>query len=238
MNLIVFYVMGSLATVTMLLPFLAGWGRRTELSRAQHLFLLYVSIEFVLQLGSFVLGRLALNNHWLAYLVTPVETAVILATFSLWQIDEGMRRALRIAAPLMLLFWVPPLLRWEPSTSFSIGIDSIQAILCLAAAAYTVVRRSMDTAEQAQTQDWFLIGAGVMLSFATFALMGPLSSYLVKRSVETAYAVLSVQAGAQLLANVLYYHGMRCPLNPQRSGLSIFPPSWWGRFSWSRSGPR
>ena len=238
MNLTVFYAMASLATLTMLLPLLAGWGRRAELSHAQHLFLLYVSFEFALQLTNFALGRLSLNNHWLAYLVTPVETAVILGTFSLWQIDEGMRKALRIAAPLMLLFWVPPLLNWEPRTGFSIGIDSIQAILCLAAAAYTVVRRSMDTTEQAQAQEWFLIGAGVMLLFAASALMGPLSNYLMTRSVETAIAVLSVQAGVQVLANVLFYYAMRCPLNPQRSGHSTWPPSWWGRFSWSRSGPR
>lgn len=238
MNLTVFYIMASLATLTMLLPIFVGWGRRAELSSAQHLFLLYLSFEFGLQLTNFALGRFSLNNHWLSYLVTPVETAVILASLSLWQIDEGMRRLLRIAAPLMLLFWVPPLLKWEPSTGFSIGIDSIQAILCLAAAAYTVVRRSMDTSEQAQTQEWFSIGAGVMLFFATYALMGPLSNYLMTRSVETAIAVLSVQAGVQVLANVLYYDGMRCPRNPQRSGLSTWPPSWWGRFSWSRSGPR
>jgi hypothetical protein len=119
---------------------------------------------------------------------------------------------------------------------FSIGIDSIQAILCLALAAYTVVRRSFDYNGPGLDQAWFWIGSGVMLYFATFALMNPLNSYFIKHSPATAFAVLTVRGGFQVFANVLYYRGMRCPPSRQSFGPSSSSPRPWLPFSWSRSG--
>jgi hypothetical protein len=117
---------------------------------------------------------------------------------------------------------------------FSIGTDSVQAIICLASAAYTVVRRSLDFHGPGLDRPWFWIGTGVMLYFATFALMSPLISYLLKTSPETAVAVLTVRGGFQVVANLLYYYGMRCPQSRQNSGPSTSPPPPWPSFSWSR----
>jgi hypothetical protein len=236
--LIVAYIANSLASLTILLPIGIGLRRRSELTSGQRWFMGYLALEFVTEAITFTLGRLHLNTHPVAYFLIPLESMVLMESFSRWQIDAGMRKALRIAALLMPLFWVPPLLGWEPRDNFSIGVESVQAICCLAAAAYTVVRRSMETTEQAQTQDWFMIGVGVMLYFTTFATMVPLAGYLLSVSLDTAVALFVVRSSAQVLSNAFYSHGMRCPLNPQHFGPSSSPPSSWGRFSWSRSGPR
>jgi hypothetical protein len=231
----VFWVLSVLATLSLLLPILAARRRWPELSRAQRAFLAYLVLELVTELICFVLGREGRNNHWVTYALIPVETALLVATFARWQIDRTMRRLLWVAAPAMLLFWIPPLAGWENVTGFSLEIDSIQGIICLAIAAYTVVRRALDTTTDVVLHDWFFIGSGVMLYFATYALMDPLNRYLMAVSPDTILAVLTVRAGAQILANVLYYQGMRCPVNPQSSGRSSLPQPPWSLSSWSRS---
>jgi len=232
------YSFASLATLTLLLPMVAGARRLPFLSPARRLVLLFLALEFVNEDICFILGRLGRNNQWVPYTAVPIETALILAAFSRWQLDRGMERTLRAAAPLMLVFWLPPLLGWERPTEFSLGIESVQAILCVAIAAYTVVRRAMDLLGQPQEQDWFLIGTGVMLYFATFALMDPLNRYLMRHSPPTAIAVLTVRAGAQIVANILYYHGMRCPISQRNSGHSSLVPPLSSPSSWWRSGRR
>jgi hypothetical protein len=225
------WVFASLATLTLLLPLWQTrryWGRRSE---AQKLFAGYLLLEFLTEVGCFVLGRLRENNLWVTHLMVPIETGLILLAFSHWQVDRRIGLVLRRGAPLMLLFWVPPIIGWEPMNGFSIGTDSIQAILCVAVAAYTVVRLSLDTSGPSVEYDWFWIGCGVMLYFATYALISPLESYLTAHSPATAIAALSVRGGFQVIANALYYLGMRCPPSRQNSGPSTSPQRAWSPFS-------
>ena len=233
-----FFVFASLSTLTLLLPLWQSRVRWGALSEAQKLFAGYIALEFVISVGCFVLGRMGRPNLWVSHLVIPIETMLIVLAFSAWQVDRRVGLVLRRGAALMLLFWLPPLAGWEPLDAFSIGTDSLQAILCLAVAAYTVVRRYLDLHGPAVEHPWFWIGAGVMLYFATFALMSPLNNYLMKHSPETAIAVLTVRGGFQVFANVLYYYGMRCPPSRQNSGLSTSPPRPWLPFWWSRSARR
>jgi hypothetical protein len=229
------YIFFALATLTLLLPIVAGGLGWADLSRPQRVFLAYVVLELVIEAVAFVLGRLGRNNLWIGYSFVPVESALIVAAFALWQVDQGTRAALQIVAPAMLLFWLPPLLGWEDVTGFSFGVDVLQGIICLIVAAYTVVRRAQGSTSDIQRNDWFYIGSGVMLYFATYALIDPLNRYLLKVSPDTVFAVLTVRAGFQILANVLYYHGMRCRLSPQSSGRSSLPRPPWSPSSWSRS---
>jgi hypothetical protein len=134
----------------------------------------------------------------------------------------------------MLLFWLPPLFGWEPLQDFSIAVDSVQAVMCVAVAAYTLVRRFLEADRPGVAHDWFWISAGVMLYFATYALINPLSNYLMKHSPSTAGAVFLVRAGVQFVANVLYYIGIRCPPSQPNFGPSISPPPSWSPFSSSR----
>jgi len=229
------YFFASLSTLTLLLPLWQSGQRWAERSSAQRLFTGYLALEFVASVTAFVLGRLGHSNLWLSHLVVPIETLLIVLAFSAWQVDRRMGLVLHRGAPLMLLFWLPKVVGWEPLDDFSIGSDSVQGIICVAVAAYTVVRRSFDDQGFSVERDWFWIGIGVMLYFATYALISPLSNYLVKHAPATAIAVLTVRAGFQVVANVLYYYGMRCPPSRQSFGPSTSPPPRWPPFSWSRS---
>jgi hypothetical protein len=230
------YLFSALSILTLLLPLLQSRRLWPSLSRAQKLFSEYLGLELVLGLGLFALGRSGHSNLWLSHLIVPIETLLIVLAFAAWQVDRRMQLVLQRGAPLMLLFWVPTLVGWEPLDDFSIGTDSIQGIICVAVAAYTVVRRSFDDGGPGFQQDWFWIGGGVMLYFATYSLISPLNNYLMKYSPETALAVVAVRGGFQVLANVLYYYGMRCQSSPQSFGPSTSPPRAWSPFSWSRLG--
>ncbi|MBP6671113.1 MAG: hypothetical protein KA180_16780 [Gemmatimonadales bacterium] len=227
----IFYVFASLATLSLLLPIGAGLAGRTKLDTARLWFLGYLLLELLLETVSFVLGRFRINNHLVAHLGVPLETALILLAFAAWQVDAGARRLFSALVPLSGCFWVPLLLGWEAPNQFSIGLESLQAVLCLAAATYTVVRRAIASTGLPQEEAWYWIGGGVMLYTGTWALMNPLNHYLVERAPEVAVAVLTVRAGAQVGANLLYFRGMRCPTSPSSSGFSTPPQPRWRAFS-------
>jgi hypothetical protein len=230
----VFFLTASLATLSLLLPlWRAGSGWR-DLSEGQRIFAAYLVLELLVSVAGFVLGRLGIRNLWLSDVVVPVETALIVRAFGAWQVDHRLQVILRRCAPLMLLFWLPPLFGWETRGDFSIAVDSVQGIVCVAVAAYTVVRRFLEAAGPSADRDWFWIGAGVMLYFATYALINPLSNYLIKYSTQTVLAVFAVRGGMQVVANILYYLGMRCQPSRQNFGPSISPPPSWSPFSSSR----
>jgi hypothetical protein len=229
-----YLLLGSLATLTLLLPLGVAGRRWDRLSEGQATFAVYLALEFLVSVMSFVMGRLGVHNLWLAYVVVPVETVLIVRAFAVWQVDRRLQVILRRGAPVILLFWLPPLFGWEPLQDFSIAVDSVQAILCVAIAAYTLVRRSLEAAGPSADHDWFWMSAGVMLYFATYALISPLSNYLMKYSPQTALAVFAVRGGMQVLANLLYFFGMRCQPSRQNFGPSTSPPPSWSPFSSSR----
>lgn len=155
------------------------------LSEAQKVFAAYVVLEFLVDAVCFGLGRAGRNNLWISHLTTPIESALVIRAFSGWQVDRKIELVLRRGSVLLLLFWIPPIVGWEPMNEFSIGSESIQAILCLAAAAFTLVRLAFQEDGRASDQAWFWIGAGVMVYFGTYALMNPLVRYLVHYSSPT-----------------------------------------------------
>lgn len=232
------YAASSAAILSALLPVCVGLWRWRALSQAAQVFVLALVIELGANLGQFLLAQGDSNNHWVAYALTPIESTLIVAALALWQDDATSRRWMLRAAPVMLLAWFPPLLGWENRASFSLGTDTLQAAVCLAVAAYTVIRRWVSAPEDAGPQDWAYIGAGVMLYSGTYALVNPLNNYLLGASVRTVLTVLIVGSGFQVLANTLYYLGVRCSRSQLSSGHSSWPSRWWSPFSWWPSPPR
>jgi hypothetical protein len=216
------YVLLSLATLSLVPPVaVAGRGWR-RLSMAQRLFAAYLALELGSSLLEFVLGRLNQPNLWVAHLVVPVQTVILFRTFAEWQTGSRMATVLRWGSWPMLFFWVPAIVGWEPMTGFSIGSESVQAILCLAVAAFTTVSRQQQDVSRAAEEPWFWIGAGVMLYFATFALLSPLAGYFLHVGSRHVFDVLSARAGFQIAASVLFYLGMRCQQSRLNSGPSTF----------------
>jgi hypothetical protein len=217
------YVLLSLATLSLVLPVSAAWRGWRGLSRAQKLFAAYLGLELAGSVAEFGLGRLNRPNLWIAHVVVPVETVILLRVFAEWQMGPRMATGLRWASWPMLLFWIPAIVGWEPKTGFAIGSESIQAIICLAVAAYTTVSRQQQDVSRAVEEPWFWIGTGVMLYFATFALLSPLAGYLLKLGSTTVFGVLGGRAAFQVLANLLFYFGMRCQQSRLNSGPSTSP---------------
>jgi hypothetical protein len=233
--LVILYAIETLATLTLLLPLWQARQRWATLSTAQKLFTAYIGFEVLIEVISFTIGRFGKTNIWVPHLGVPVETMIIVFAFGAWQVDHATRVFLQRMAPAMLLFWLPPLVGWVPLNANGVGTEWIQAILCLAIAAYTMVRRFFEDSGPAVEHAWFWIGAGVMLYYATFALMMPLVGYFVRISPDTAVAMLTVNGGLQVFVNILFYHGMQCPISQGNYGSSSLQPRVWLPFSSSRS---
>jgi len=233
--LVILYAIETLATLTLLLPLWQARQRWATISKAQKLFVAYIAFDLLMEVTSFTIGRFGKTNIWVPHLGVPVETMIIVFAFAAWQVDQATRVFLQRVAPAMLLFWVPPLVGWVPLNANSVGTEWVQAIICVAIAAYTLVRRFFEDSGPAVEHAWFWIGAGVMLYYATFALITPLIGYFVRISTDIAIAMLTVHGGFQVFANIIFYFGMRCPISQGNSGSSSLLPRPWLPFSWSRS---
>jgi hypothetical protein len=234
-----FYVFAYASTVTTLLPFAVGWRRWSAMPAARRWMTGYLGLEFVVEAVSYALGKLHVHNLWLLGYSLPVETALLIRVLAEWQVDERSRRAARWLSGLCLLFMIPTVLSLEPTDNFSTYRESAQGILCLAVAAYTVVRRSLEGPDGAARQDWFWISAGIMLYFGAYGLLNPLARILLRgNSLGLLYAVFAVRGMLQTVTNLLYLIGMRCQTTPLTSGLSLSPPLSWPQSSSSPLPPR
>lgn len=231
---LLYAVLAALATLSLVPPLLAGRRRWDALPPARRIFWWYLLFALVTGVLTFTLDRLGIPRHVADRATVPVATGILLLAFAAWQVDAAAATLLETVAPLCILFWIPPMVGWERSDGFSLWLEPAQAILCLAAATYTVVRRAVARLAPAGREDWFWIGSGVMLYMGAWALTNPVMVYLEPREERLASAVLAVRAGASVLGNLLIFHGMRCPTSLPNSGHSFFRPRSSGGFSWWR----
>lgn len=198
-----------------------AWGKRRRLPPPLRWFAAYLAANFGVELLQLLLARLGINNHWVGYATVPLITALFLLAFAEWQADTTVRRVIRWLVPLCALFWLPPLLGLERVSGFSLFTSTAQALLCLTVSAFTLVRRWLDTPLPPARQDWFWVGSGAMLYFATYALVSPLSRYLMSQG--DAESVLRMYAVRGIMASVtmgLYWRAFRdVPAGPATAGL-------------------
>jgi hypothetical protein len=221
--------LASLATLSLVPPLVAGRQRWAKLPPARRVFWWCLLFQLVVGALAFALGRLGIPSHFMDRATVPVATGILLLAFAAWQVDAAAATLFETLAPRCILFWIPPMVGWERPDEVSHWLEPVQAILCLAVATYTVVRRAVARLAPAGQEDWFWIGSGVMLYMGAWALTNPMVVYLLPRSESLAFAVL---AGASLLGNLLIFHGMRCPTSLPNSGHSCFRPRSSGEFSW------
>lgn len=231
---LLYAVLASLATLSLVPPLIAGRRRWARLPIARRIFWWYLLFQLVVGALIFTLGRLGIPSHFVDRATVPVATGILLLAFAAWQVDAAAAALFETLAPLCILFWIPPMVGWERPDEVSLWLEPVQAIFCLAVVTYTVVRRAVARLAPAGQEDWFWIGSGVMLYMGAWALTNPMVVYLLPRSESLASAVLAVRAGASLLGNLLIFHGMRCPTSLPNSGHSFFRPRSSGGFSWWR----
>jgi len=156
------------------------------------------------------LGSRGVHNLWVNYIATAA-CALVLWALSYWQSGDTARLTLRVAVVPFLAALAVLTLLLEDTSNFSRAADPMADLVCLAAAAYTLLARSLGSAAQLLRQDWFWVSAGLALYFGIWGAMGPLGALLVGASPGLLVIAYQVAMALNIAAFLAIARGVTCP---------------------------
>jgi hypothetical protein len=199
-----------LATVAEGLPFVALAAPR-RLRGARAWVLLWCAVLLGVDLLAMWLGRHRERNLWLGNVIAPAGGALALWALSCWQARELPRLTLRFAIVPFLLAWLVLLLAVDNVADFSRVAWPMANLVCLCAAAFTLLVRSHAASGSLVRQDWFWVSAGMALYFGVSVTIAPLSALLVGDDPRQLALAYEARAALEVVAFLLIAVGMVCP---------------------------
>ena len=159
----------------------------------------------------YALARSGARNIWIGYLLGPIAGALVLWALSLWQVSPVGRLTYRVAIPVIVAVFAVLTLAFDSASTFSRAAQPMLYLVCLAAAAYTLVTRSLAESGDLMRKDWFWTCGGMTLYFGTFGSVGPVSGLLLHDPVlfRRAYVLASWLMIVSFLAVA---KGIACPV--------------------------
>ena len=173
-----------LAMLGILFPVLllvVAWRRRQGLPVPLRWMCSYLALTLMEDLFMIYWSRGGRHNLWIMNLYTPFEAAMLGLMFAGWQLRERWRTALHAGTAAFIVFWFVMIMTVEPITEFSRFTKSVESLLVIAVAAWTLVQRSRHTAAPLTAHIWFWASVGTLLYFAYFLLLNPVSLVLGSR---------------------------------------------------------
>jgi hypothetical protein len=204
---LVFY----LATLAQGVPPVAAAVARRPVRGARTWVLLWCALLLAVDLVQRWLGAHRERNLWLGYVLTPVGGALALWALSCWQTRELSRLTLRFAIGPFLLVCLVLLLTVERTSDFSRVAQPVASLVCLCAAAFTLLVRSHEEPGSLVRQDWFWVSAGMALYFGVTVTIAPLSALLLGADLRQMVVAYEARAALEVVAFALIAVGMACP---------------------------
>ena len=156
------------------------------------------------------LASRGVRNLWIAYVVYGAS-ALVLWALSYWQANETARLTFRVAVVPFLAVCGLLTLAVDDTSSFSRAAEPTTYLVCLLAAAYTLLARSLRSSASLMRQDWFWVSAGLALYFGTWSAVGPLGALLVGHAPELLKRAYEFQMVLQIAAFLAIVRGVTCP---------------------------
>jgi hypothetical protein len=200
------------AVATETLPILAGALKPARLRGARGFVTAWCGVILAHNAAAFILGRQGINTHFLTFIATPIEGALILWGLSLWQVRPIARLTMRIMILPFIVAWGILSLALENVRSFSAVAEPVYCLLALGAALYTVVVRSQDTQEPLTRQDWFWICCALSVLFGMTATLTPLAAAMVRDHPAIVVRAYIVKGYLTVLVFLAITVGMLCPI--------------------------
>jgi hypothetical protein len=213
------------AVATQLLPALAVMQLPRPVPPARFWIAIWALVFFASDLIQFaltVLGRQ--SNQWFFLYANPVEDAALLMAYSYWQVRPIMRTSFRIAIPLLAIVTLAIALSFGEINTFKAVSSPFRLLLLATGVAYTLVVRTTLENERIWNRDWLWTSLGVILYYAAYVVVDPVSKALYPEHQDLALQVYVVKAVVDVLAYLLVWKGMRCPV--ETSSGSTLAPSW------------
>lgn len=212
------YLFPALATFAQLLPpaaVLPAWRQAPPARRWIAILFLVYFLSDVSQLAiAFTLGP----NLWFFTFIEPVEDAILLWALSFWQPRPFTRIAVRAAIPLVAATYIGIGLVAGELGTFRTFSSPFRALLMMAITAFTLVANVQHSPERVWSQDWLWTTLGVLLYFGVLVASEPVLSAIAPTQLQLMREVLSVRAALNVVAFVLVWRGMRCPIPGSSSG--------------------
>jgi hypothetical protein len=156
-----------------------------------------------------VLGLKGVHNIWLSYVATA-GSALVLWALSCWQTNDTARLTLRAAVVPFLVVWAVLTLFVEDTSTFSRAAEPMGDLICLAAAAYTLLVRSFRSRGDLLRQGWFWGSAGLALYFGIWSAMGPLGALLVRGAPQLLVLAYQAAMALNIVAFAAIARGVTC----------------------------
>lgn len=210
------------AVLSQALPPLAGVARRSR-SRAQRLIILAAIVTLASDVLARVVALRGQHNLWVWNAFGPPFAALLLLALAEWQRTEVERLALRIAAPVTALAWVALLATVDDPAGFGRYVGPMHALVLLAAAVWTWLRRAAVAEGSLLRADWFWACGGIALYGASTAAIEPVAALLVHERLDLVRRAFGLRALAHGVAFLLLAGSVLCPTPAKRSGPSSSP---------------
>lgn len=215
-------VVVSAAISAQLLPVLAVLSLERPVPRARHWIAIWATIFFVSDLTQMSITQFtsADSNLWFFLISHPIEDAALLMAFSYWQLRPVMRLTFRTAIPLLAIATLAIALAFGEANTFKANSSPFRLLLISAAVAYTLVARTASEDDRIWDRDWLWTSLGVLLYYSANVVVDPVSAMIYPQSPSLARMVYVVKAAFDVLAYLMVWKGMRCPVeSPRREEL-------------------
>lgn len=213
------------AAATQLLPALAVAGLPRPVPPARFWIAIWALTFFASDLIQFAILVLdGDSNLWFFLIANPIEDGALLMAYSYWQLRPVLRMTFRIAIPLLAIATLAIALSYGEVNTFKVVSSPFRLLLIATAVAYTLVGRTSVENERIWTRDWLWASLGVILYYTAYVVVDPVSKALYPEHVELARQVYVIKAAVDVLAYLLVWKGMRCPVEASLGSTSV--PSW------------
>ena len=204
----------ALAVATQLLPTLAVYDLPRPVPRARYWIAVWSLIFFasdVLQRG---ISEWMGSNLWFYSVANPFEDAALLMAYSYWQVRPVMRLAFRTAIPLLAIVTLAIAIYYGEVNTFKAISSPFRLLLLTTASAFTLIVRTAGEQDRIWDRDWLWTSLGVILYYAAYVVVDPVSRALGSENLELLKLVYVVKAAVDVVAYLMVWKGMRCPVEP------------------------
>lgn len=173
---------------------------------------------FLTDIVQFVAMKVQGNNLWLMTYLNPVEDAAVLWALSYWQTKPVARIAFRVGIPMVVIAYVILAIAAGELRTFQTISGTFRALVLLVAALFTFLSNLSQHTENATLQDWSWASLGIAIYFGLQISRDAIANLLGAGDLAVLRAVFAVKAFLDIIAFIIIWQGMRCPLPNGSSG--------------------
>jgi hypothetical protein len=211
-------ILAIIATLSTLLPVVAGLYRRRLLSKDSTVLFGLFGVVAGLAVYELILATLNRNNLWVGQVSSLIETTVMLLLYAIWVNNHAITKGFRGIAVVYALFWLALKFESENLDKPSNITAPISSVL-LASGAIIVLYQLAQNNERSIVSDWrFWIVTSILLESSTNLMFFALMKVILTLPFQEIIQIYSFYWILVIISNLLNAGGMLCMGYQSNSG--------------------